>query len=289
VKPRLGIGLPVYNGERYLAQTLASLRAQTYGDFQVLILDNGSTDSTAEIAQLIVAQDSRFGYQRKSETTGGPQNFNDAFRRLDNELFAWCAADDLHHEEYFSACVRALDALPGAIGGFTAVEMINDKDEWVRDESPSIRWSHPDPGQRMTDLIGFGHACQSIFAVYRREVMNAVEPMCTCWGSDRVMLAELALHGPVAVAPERYFRNRDHDERITHGKGRSRSYYGKARPYRAITFHYAAHLRRAIRNAPLAGPARDSARRAYARWTVANTKNFARSAARAAMSYLPAR
>ncbi len=280
VTARLGIGLPVYNGERYLAQTLDSLRAQTYPDFEVLILDNASTDSSGDIARAVVAADSRFRYERKPETTGGPQNFNDVFNRMDNELFAWCAADDLHHPDFFAASVRALAALPGAIGGFTAVEMIDDHNQWVRDELPSIRWSHPDPGERMLDMIGFGHACQSIFSVYKRSTLAAVEPMCTCWGSDRVMLAELALHGPTAIAPERYFRNRDHAGRITHGKGRSNSYYGKKAPTKAITFHYASHLRRAIRNAPLSPADSSRAQRAYSRWTLRNTRNFARSAAR---------
>jgi glycosyltransferase involved in cell wall biosynthesis len=280
VTARLGIGLPVYNGERYLAQTIASLQAQTYGDFEVLILDNASTDSSPDIALETVRSDSRFRYERKPVTTGGPQNFNDVFARMDNELFAWCAADDLHHPDFYSASVRALDALPGAIGGFTAVEMIDNNNLWVRDDDPPMRFSDPDPGTRMTDLVGFGHACQSIFSVYRRTTLAAVEPMCVCWGSDRVMLAEIVLHGPIAIDPGRYFRNRDHDERVTHGKGRSRSYYGGAQPYKAITFHYASHLRRAIRNAPLSAADRESARRAYARWTMRNTRNFARSAAR---------
>ncbi len=280
---RLGIGVPVYNGEKYLAQTLSSLRAQTYPDFEVLILDNASTDSSPAIAQAVVDSDPRFRLERKDVNTGGPSNFNDVFRRMNNELFAWCAADDLHQPTFFADAVAALDSMPGAIGGFTHVEMIDPEGEHLRDDDPDIDWAHPDPGHRMLDLISFKHACQTIFSVWRRPVMAAAEPMCTCWGSDRVMLAELALHGPVAISPVRSFLNRDHAGRVTHGKGRSNGYYGAARPHKAITFHYAAHLRRAIRNTPLTAAQRTSVHRAYGRWAIANTRNFARSAGRAVL------
>ena len=49
--PRSTLGLPVYNGERYLAASLDALLAQTFTDFELIISDNGSTDRTAEIAR----------------------------------------------------------------------------------------------------------------------------------------------------------------------------------------------------------------------------------------------
>ena len=47
--PRLSIGLPVYNGENYLAESLDALLGQSYTDFELIISDNASTDSTADI------------------------------------------------------------------------------------------------------------------------------------------------------------------------------------------------------------------------------------------------
>lgn len=51
MKPRVNIGLPVYNGERYLAEALTSLLAQTYREFELIICDNASTDRTEEICR----------------------------------------------------------------------------------------------------------------------------------------------------------------------------------------------------------------------------------------------
>ncbi len=50
-RPRVSVGMPVYNGERYLAEAVDSLLAQTYEDFELIICDNASTDRTGEIAR----------------------------------------------------------------------------------------------------------------------------------------------------------------------------------------------------------------------------------------------
>lgn len=274
----------MYNGERYLARTLESLRAQTYSDFEVLILDNASTDGTPDLCRAMGASDSRFRYERKAVNNGGPANFNDVLARLDNELFAWVAADDLYDPAFFGTCVGLLDANPEAIGAFTGVSMIDPGDQWVRDVDDPLEmasWHDPDPAVRFAEVVRYTYGCRDIFSVYRRPVIASVEPMCVCWGSDRMMLAEVALRGRIAHVPDRLFHNREHPERSTRRPQRDSRYVGDARPPRAITFHYASHLRRVIRNARLTPRERADVRRAYNRWATSNLGNFARSAGRA--------
>ena len=73
--PRVSIGVPVYNGERYLARTLESLLAQTFSDFEVIITDNASTDATAEIGRAFAARDCRIRYHRAEQNQGVAANF----------------------------------------------------------------------------------------------------------------------------------------------------------------------------------------------------------------------
>ena len=68
--PRLSIGLPVYNGENYLAESLEALLGQTYEDFELIISDNASTDGTADICQRYGKQDSRIRYIRQPRNIG---------------------------------------------------------------------------------------------------------------------------------------------------------------------------------------------------------------------------
>ena len=59
--PRVSIAVPVYNGERYVAQALDSLLAQTYTDFELVIVDNCSTDGTEDICRSFASRDQRVG------------------------------------------------------------------------------------------------------------------------------------------------------------------------------------------------------------------------------------
>src|SRR5688500_19675294 len=70
------VGLPVYNSERYLRQSLDSLLAQTFPHFVLIISDNASTDGTAQICQQYAAADSRIRYSRNETNIGNPRNFN---------------------------------------------------------------------------------------------------------------------------------------------------------------------------------------------------------------------
>ena len=74
--PRLSIGLPVYNGGRYLAESLDALLGQSYEDFEIIISDNASTDDTAEICRDYESQDQRIRYCRQARNIGLSPNHN---------------------------------------------------------------------------------------------------------------------------------------------------------------------------------------------------------------------
>ena len=74
--PRLSIGLPVYNGQNYLAESIEALLGQSYEDFELIISDNASTDDTADICRRYEKQDSRIRYFRQERNIGGAPNHN---------------------------------------------------------------------------------------------------------------------------------------------------------------------------------------------------------------------
>lgn len=120
------VGVPVYNGARYLEKCLTCLRDQTYRDIEVLIFDNCSTDATPEIAQRFCAADPRFRYHRQPENKGVLPNFAGLLEAAKTPFFMWRAADDtsdlnyietlltllLEHPERDIAVPRILSALP---------------------------------------------------------------------------------------------------------------------------------------------------------------------------------
>ena len=108
--PLVSIGLPVYNGQRYLTQSLDSLRAQTFPDFEVVISDNASSDETAAICLRYASEDTRFQYHRNAQNIGGSPNHNRVVELSRGKYFLWASYDDVRHPDYVRRCVEALEA-----------------------------------------------------------------------------------------------------------------------------------------------------------------------------------
>ncbi|MGZ9063625.1 MAG: glycosyltransferase family 2 protein, partial [Allosphingosinicella sp.] len=66
-RPRVSIGLPVYNGENFLAAAIDSVLNQTFADLELIICDDASTDRTAQICQDYAAKDERVRYLRNEK------------------------------------------------------------------------------------------------------------------------------------------------------------------------------------------------------------------------------
>ena len=113
--PRLSIGLPVYNGENYLAESIDALLGQSYEDFELIISDNASTDGTADICRRYEKQDSRIRYIRQPRNIGLSPNHNFVLQQSRGELFKWAAADDLYGRDLLKRCVDALDEHPDVV------------------------------------------------------------------------------------------------------------------------------------------------------------------------------
>src|ERR1700689_2258225 len=94
------IGVPVFNEAARLAGCLERLQAQTFGDFEVLIFDNASTDATGEIAKAVCKSDRRFAYLRQPVNRGAIGNFNDVLRAAQSPYFLRRAADDSADADY---------------------------------------------------------------------------------------------------------------------------------------------------------------------------------------------
>src|SRR5262249_32985361 len=108
-KPRVSIGLYVYNGARFLEDTLDSLLAQTYTDFELIISDNASTDRTEEICRTYAAKDQRVRYYRSKKNVGVGRNCNRVFELATGDYFKWATADDLCKPELVARCLELLE------------------------------------------------------------------------------------------------------------------------------------------------------------------------------------
>ena len=93
-KPKVSIGMPVYNGEKYIREALDSLLAQTFTDFELIISDNCSTDNTDSICKEYALKDSRIKYIRQLKNIGPTANFKFVLQKAKADYFMWAAHDD---------------------------------------------------------------------------------------------------------------------------------------------------------------------------------------------------
>ena len=129
--PKVSIGLPVYNGERFLARAIDSHLAQTFTDFELVITDNCSTDATEQIGREYAEKDPRVRYLRNEENLGAVGNFQRAFEETSGPYFRWAAHDDFLEPEYLERTVGVLDREPAAAIVFTGMTIM-DENEYVR-------------------------------------------------------------------------------------------------------------------------------------------------------------
>ena len=214
--PRVSIGLPVFDGERYLARAIDSVLGQDVRDLELIVCDNASTDRTPEICEEYARRDLRVRYFRNERNLGAGPNYDRCFHLARGAYFKWMAHDDRLAPGYLSRAVAALDAAPGAVLCTTGVAEIGPDDgvrRVYRNVFPGI--GSPSPARRLAAVIHTRHECEDFFGLFRREALLGSSLHGTHGGSDRVLLAEMALRGPWVGVPEPLFLHREHKERYT--------------------------------------------------------------------------
>lgn len=127
--PRVSVVVAVHNGERYLEASLESLLKQTFGDFELLVVDDDSTDRTPEILSRLSKQDARIRLIRQ-ERCGQTASLIRAMRQARGAYLARQDADDLSHPERFERQLCYFEAHPSVAALGCATEMI-DEEGWV--------------------------------------------------------------------------------------------------------------------------------------------------------------
>jgi len=216
--PRVTIGMPVYNGEEFIAEAMESLLAQSFTDFELLVADNASTDGTGEICRGFADRDSRVRWLPSPENRGAAWNFNRLFFEAKGEFFRWSAADDVTAPTFLEKCVDILDAQPQVVLCHCYTSKIDAHGEPLGqyDLDNGLDVANPAVHLRFRAQILPRHSCVHVFGLIRRDILAKTPLIGPYVSSDRVLLAELALHGPHHVIPEYLFARRHHGKTSIH-------------------------------------------------------------------------
>lgn len=232
-RPTVSIGLPVYNGENFLADALESLVSQTYTDFEIIVSDNASTDATEEIVRRYMADDERIRYYRNDHNLGANPNYNRTFALARGEYFRWHAHDDRCDAKYLELCVDLLERDP-------SVSLVHSKTGYIdRNGDPLIplRNGFLDPDGFIERLVQDDDAVPMLASPYPHVRLDAVANRLTVffdifglartadvrqtmllpnyYGADKVFLAEMALKGRLVRLDDELFNRRCHAKAST--------------------------------------------------------------------------
>ena len=212
-QPRVTIGMPVYNGERYLREALNSILGQTFCEFELIISDNGSTDSTFEICNEYAEKDRRLRLYRNHENIGAAANYNRLVALAQGKYFKWAAADDNLAPEFLEECISILDHHPETILCYPKTIVIDEHGNPVREYPDNLHLQEPTPAlryQAFHERFRTLYECNAIFGLIDTAVLCQTKLIGAFSNSDMVLLSELALRGRFYEVPKHLFFRRDH-------------------------------------------------------------------------------
>ena len=203
--PKVSIGLPVYNGERYLRFAVDSILQQDYTDFELIISDNASMDKTPDICRDYAELDSRVRYHRYEVNQGASHNFRRVFELARGKYFKWAAYDDVCLPGFLRVCVETLDQAPRSVSLVVPrAETIDESGQLKAigrsPECSNNRYSRPH--MRLAKVLRTVSFAQGQYGLIRSEALQKTRLLDSFVESDYVLIAELALLGEIWEIPE---------------------------------------------------------------------------------------
>ncbi len=229
-QPHVTIALPVYNGDDYLRYALDSVAAQTYENYELVIVDNASTDKTAAICKEFSARDPRIRYFRNEKNIGINPNFDRCVQLAKGKYFSWLAHDDELTPEFLGKCIKVLDQRDDVVLVHSLAQIIDADGDTISIYDSALGGSDSDrPSERFRALTHTRHTCTAIFGLHRLNVLTRTQLFAPNHHAvDRALLAELSLIGKIVQIDEPLFRNREHSNRSVR----------RVRPSERLAFHH---------------------------------------------------
>jgi glycosyltransferase involved in cell wall biosynthesis len=221
--PRVSVGLPVYNGDRYLRTSIESILSQTYSDFEFIIVDNASTDNTEQICREYAAADKRITYYRNEKNIGGPRNFNRAFELSRGTYLKWATSDDYVAPEYIQKCLEVLEANPDVVLCYPRATLIDAEGQFLGKYDDVLNLQDPVASHRFIHLLSNIKLAHQHVGLIRCEAIRKTSLHGSHIASDINFLAELSLYGKFYELPEYLLFRRFHPgssswERTNHAR-----------------------------------------------------------------------
>lgn len=207
-QPLVALGVTLHNRAGYLREALDSLLAQSYTNFRLVLVDDGSTDATGSIARAYAARDARVRYVRFRERRGMIAAWRRAFDEATGDgarYFAWASDHDRWHPQWLRTLVDTLEQNAAVVMAYPLTQRIDPEGEPLAKPARQFDTSGIDDLAARWSLFSRSDSVAAGDMVYGLMRADAVresgvfrEVLC----ADRLLLAELTLRGQIRQVPE---------------------------------------------------------------------------------------
>lgn len=219
-KIKLSIGMPIYNAEKFLRNRLDSLLSQTFSDFELIISDNASTDSTSHICKEYLIRDKRIRYICQEKNIGISGNFYFVLHEANGEYFFWAASDDIMLPGFIEKNIDALDNNKNLICSVSKIKlvgkiidefMITEKDSHFRKIEKKIRKNMANVNTQSISgsyenkvrnfLINKGSSL-AMYGIYRTNILKKSVKLPGFHGDEWAIVLSALKYGDINVIDE---------------------------------------------------------------------------------------
>lgn len=202
------IGLPVFNGARFLRHAIDALLAQTYGDFELIIADNASTDDTVAIAQEYADRDGRVRLVRHPINMGAARNWNSIVPMARGRYFKWASSNDYVAPTMLADCLAEMEADGSLVLCAGRTTLIDESGAVMQSYDGDVDAMHARPSERFKRIRREMALNNLQSGLLRTEALHKTRLERVYPGGDLVFMAELALLGRFKLLPQPLFYRR---------------------------------------------------------------------------------
>lgn len=206
--PRVSIGMPVFNGAATIEESVAALLAQTFGDFELIVSDNASTDDTRDVVEALAARDGRVRYVRQPTNLGANGNYSYVAMVARGEYLKWASASDWCAPTFLERCLAALDQHPDAVLAAPRTRLYEGDRSTARDYADDVEIPGATPSLRLHQLderLRLNNALNGVIRLSALRQTHLIEPYQQ---ADMVLMGHLALLGKFLLVDDRLFYRR---------------------------------------------------------------------------------
>ncbi len=198
--------MPVFNGEAVIRRAIDSLLAQSFENFELIISDNASDDSTQEICCEYAKKDKRVVYSRNDRNVGALGNFKKVLQIAQADIFFWASHDDWWDFGFIDSAVKVLEQSPTAVAAMGVVHYLNANGEEFMTHAPPYGLEKETAVERAYAYFGQGLTDNLIYAVYRTGVLRNA-PYALSAYPEKLIILHAVLSGPILDAEKMEYFN----------------------------------------------------------------------------------